>query len=158
MIAVRTANKVSLRYSRDALFRRSLQLFDGTMPSVTKPAGNSNSKKTRISFSFRPSIPDGVLAGWQRHDYAVSPTILWRFEWRLLNARAFAVLADSIRLVETFGSSLKSLIPENGPEFSDDPPTPLSLEDQIKVIEILEAREARENPKLRLVKGKRKSR
>jgi hypothetical protein len=37
--------------------------------------------------------------------------------------------------------ALEFLIPSNGPEFSDDPPTPLSLEDQIKVTNLLDDRE-----------------
>jgi len=36
---------------------------------------------------------------------------------------------------------LEGLIPKDGPEFSDNPPKPLSYEDQNKVLDILERRE-----------------
>jgi len=38
---------------------------------------------------------------------------------------------------------LEALTPKDGPEFSDDPPKPLSYEDQKKVLDILERREDR---------------
>lgn len=38
-------------------------------------------------------------------------------------------------------AALEALIPKDGPEFSDDPPKPLSLKDQRKVLDILEQRE-----------------
>ena len=42
---------------------------------------------------------------------------------------------------EAYEAALESLIPKDGPEFSDDPPKPLSIEDQMKVLDILERRE-----------------
>jgi hypothetical protein len=42
---------------------------------------------------------------------------------------------------EAHEAALESLIPKDGPEFSDDPPKALSAEDQEKVIRRLEQRE-----------------
>jgi len=51
------------------------------------------------------------------------------------------LLARGTSYPEAEWQALEFLIPNNGPEFSDNPPEPLSLEDQMRVIEILERRD-----------------
>jgi hypothetical protein len=50
------------------------------------------------------------------------------------------LMAQGMSNPEAEQVALEFLIPENGPEFGDDP-TPLSLEDQMKVTQILDDRE-----------------
>jgi len=56
---------------------------------------------------------------------------------------------------EALDLALEALIPKDGPEFSENPPKPLSYEDQEKVRKKLDLRaEARESGHLRVVKGR----
>jgi hypothetical protein len=58
----------------------------------------------------------------------------WELYYRLTEKHGLSHL-------EAYAQALECVVPSNGPEFSDNPPEPVSLEDQDEVIRRLERRE-----------------